>query len=62
MTPLLCIGVKGPICTSKRENVSISVNDPGAPSGSWNLMQFVVKHNGLVLSSGTEGQVPGRGL
>ena len=26
--------------TSKLKNVSISVSDPGAPSGSWNGMQL----------------------
>ena len=31
---------------SKREKVSISVNDPGAPPGRRNLMQFLARHAG----------------
>ena len=31
---------------SKQEKVSISVNDPGAPPGRRNLMQFLARHAG----------------
>ena len=45
--------------TSKWVNVSISVSDPGWPPGSWNLMQFLVKHSGAEQSSGQGGSLRG---
>ena len=41
--------------------MSISVS-AGAPSGSWNLMQFLVKHSGLVEFSGWGNKVQGEEL
>ena len=48
--------------TSKWENASISVSDQGAHSGSWNLMQFLVKHSGLVEFSGWGNKLQGEEL